>query len=303
MFTYLHFYPLLGLAPLLQCGCRSYPMLPWLLFIPNSESCMHRGLEEKQDLTEYVVTRWYRAPEIMLSCQVCAPVDPRSVVSWGNRHLHFNLCLLSRLANANYKLDQCNFYTTLSPSNTCAQQYSKAIDVWSVGCIFAELLNRRPIFPGDNYIHQLKLIQATLGTAIDCAQFGPLNSKLFSFYLHSLTKFHSEANPNSQGMWLLAHIIVSATAGSPTDQDLHFVTSGELLRARALHSLVYPHTLFFVHLRTNAHTRFDWHVCVAKARRFMKNQKFRKKQNFARLYPTAVADVNRLALSTPWFSR
>ena len=42
---------------------------------------MHRGLEEKQDLTEYVVTRWYRAPEIMLSCQVCAPVDPRSVVS------------------------------------------------------------------------------------------------------------------------------------------------------------------------------------------------------------------------------
>ena len=28
-----------------------------------------RGLHEQTDLTEYVVTRWYRAPEIMLSCQ------------------------------------------------------------------------------------------------------------------------------------------------------------------------------------------------------------------------------------------
>ena len=31
-----------------------------------------RGVEDEQagGLTEYVVTRWYRAPEIMLACQV-----------------------------------------------------------------------------------------------------------------------------------------------------------------------------------------------------------------------------------------
>lgn len=71
-----------------------------------------RGIHEESDLTEYVVTRWYRAPEIMLSCQ----------------------------------------------------QYSKAVDVWSVGCILAELIARKPLFPGDDYIHQLQLITQKIGT-------------------------------------------------------------------------------------------------------------------------------------------
>lgn len=38
------------------------------------------------------------------------------------------------------------------------KEYTKAIDVWSVGCIFAELLGRKPLFPGKDYIHQLNLI-------------------------------------------------------------------------------------------------------------------------------------------------
>ena len=72
-----------------------------------------RGVEDEQsgNLTEYVVTRWYRAPEIMLACQ----------------------------------------------------EYTKAIDVWSVGCIFAELLARQPLFPGEDYIAQLRLIYEKLG--------------------------------------------------------------------------------------------------------------------------------------------
>lgn len=67
------------------------------------------------ELTEYVVTRWYRAPEIMLACR----------------------------------------------------KYEKAIDIWALGCIFAELLGRKPLFPGDNYIHQLKLIVDVLGNPIE----------------------------------------------------------------------------------------------------------------------------------------
>jgi len=62
-------------------------------------------------LTEYVVTRWYRAPEIMLACQ----------------------------------------------------EYSFPVDVWSVGCIFAELLRRKPYFPGENYTDQLSIITEKLG--------------------------------------------------------------------------------------------------------------------------------------------
>lgn len=69
------------------------------------------GDDTSADLTEYVVTRWYRAPEIMLACN----------------------------------------------------GYTKAIDVWSVGCIFAELLARAPLFPGDDYLQQLRLICEKMG--------------------------------------------------------------------------------------------------------------------------------------------
>ena len=31
-----------------------------------------------------------------------------------------------------------------------AKHYSTPVDVWSVGCIFAEMINQRPLFPGDS---------------------------------------------------------------------------------------------------------------------------------------------------------
>ena len=72
-----------------------------------------RGVKDmKLHLTEYVVTRWYRAPEIMLACR----------------------------------------------------EYTLAIDIWSVGCIFAEMLGRKPLFPGEDYLHQLRLIAEIVGT-------------------------------------------------------------------------------------------------------------------------------------------
>jgi len=62
--------------------------------------------ESAAPLTEYVVTRWYRAPEIMLAMRA----------------------------------------------------YTKAVDVWAVGCILAELIRRKPLFPGSDYMDQLKMI-------------------------------------------------------------------------------------------------------------------------------------------------
>jgi len=38
------------------------------------------------------------------------------------------------------------------------------VDVWAVGCIFAEMLARKPLFPGKDYLHQLRLILNFLGT-------------------------------------------------------------------------------------------------------------------------------------------
>lgn len=80
-------------------------------------------------MTEYVATRWYRAPEIMLTFKQYTKVSvPLSV--WGR-----------------------------TPTVT-----RQAIDVWSVGCILAEMLSGKPLFPGRDYHHQLTLILDVLGT-------------------------------------------------------------------------------------------------------------------------------------------
>jgi serine/threonine protein kinase len=44
------------------------------------------------------------------------------------------------------------------------KQYSTPVDMWSVGCIFAELVMSRPLFPGDSEIDELFKIFRTLGT-------------------------------------------------------------------------------------------------------------------------------------------
>lgn len=61
-------------------------------------------------MTEYVVTRWYRAPELLLG-----------------------------------------------------STYGEGVDLWAAGCIFAEMLGRKPLFPGETYVHQLQLIMNVLG--------------------------------------------------------------------------------------------------------------------------------------------
>ncbi len=65
---------------------------------------MARGINQDESseahklfMTQYVATRWYRAPELMMS----------------------------------------------------VVEYTAAIDVWSVGCIFAEMLGRKQLFPGE----------------------------------------------------------------------------------------------------------------------------------------------------------
>jgi cell division cycle 2-like len=42
--------------------------------------------------------------------------------------------------------------------------YDAAVDIWSLGCIFAELLTREPLFQGKNEVDQLAKIFSLLGT-------------------------------------------------------------------------------------------------------------------------------------------
>lgn len=45
-----------------------------------------------------------------------------------------------------------------------ARYYSTAVDIWSVGCILAELMLRIPYLPGESDMDQLKTIFRALGT-------------------------------------------------------------------------------------------------------------------------------------------
>ncbi|GJN18857.1 hypothetical protein PR202_gb06064 [Eleusine coracana subsp. coracana] len=46
-----------------------------------------------------------------------------------------------------------------------ARHYSTPVDVWSVGCIFAEMVNQKPLFPGDSEIDELfKIFSRIMGT-------------------------------------------------------------------------------------------------------------------------------------------
>ncbi|GMM37373.1 mitogen-activated protein kinase [Saccharomycopsis crataegensis] len=72
------------------------------------------GLARVQDpqMTGYVSTRFYRAPEIMLT--------------W--------------------------------------QKYDTKVDIWSAACIFSEMIESKPLFPGNDHVHQFSIITELLGT-------------------------------------------------------------------------------------------------------------------------------------------
>ena len=62
-------------------------------------------------MTDYISTRWYRAPELLFG----------------------------------------------------SEDYTTAVDVWSIGCIFAELLTRSAFLPGTDTEHQLQIIIEMIG--------------------------------------------------------------------------------------------------------------------------------------------
>jgi len=95
-----------------------------------------RTTSETDFMTEYVVTRWYRAPELLLNCS----------------------------------------------------EYTAAIDIWSVGCIFMEILKREPLFPGKDYVQQLRLITELIGSPDD-SDLGFLRSDNARRYIRQLPQF------------------------------------------------------------------------------------------------------------------
>ncbi|CAK8579729.1 unnamed protein product [Lathyrus sativus] len=88
--------------------------------------------------TDYVATRWYRAPEL------------------------------------------CGSFFS---------KYTPGIDIWSIGCIFAEMLIGRPLFPGKNVVHQLDLMTDLLGTPPP-ESIARIRNEKAKRYLNSMRKKH-----------------------------------------------------------------------------------------------------------------
>ena len=51
-----------------------------------------------------------------------------------------------------------------SPEVLLGTSYATPVDIWSCGCIFAELFTRKPLFPGQYEVDQLAKIFGVLGT-------------------------------------------------------------------------------------------------------------------------------------------
>lgn len=64
-----------------------------------------------------------------------------------------------------YTYIQSRFYR--SPEVILGLSYGTPIDMWSLGCILAELYTGYPLFPGENEVEQLACIMELLGTPSD----------------------------------------------------------------------------------------------------------------------------------------
>lgn len=70
-----------------------------------------------------------------------------------------------------------------------SKYYGFSIDIWSLGCIFAEMSNKKPLFSGDSEIDQLFRIFKKLGTP-DCSKWPDL--KKLSDYNPEFPKWKKE---------------------------------------------------------------------------------------------------------------
>jgi serine/threonine protein kinase len=102
-------------------------------------------------------------------------------------------------------------------------KYSTPVDMWSIGCIFAEMVTKEPLFPGDSEIDELYRIFRALGTPNDTVWPGvsqlPNYKETFpKWNARALSEILPEFSPlaldlisvNDSLFWLLIYVCVTS---------------------------------------------------------------------------------------------
>lgn len=83
------------------------------------------------------------------------------------------------------------------------RQYSTGVDMWSVGCIFAEMGTRKPLFPGDSEIDEIFKIFKLLGTPTEAEWPGVTSFPDFKESFPKWERKHEEELVNADGIKVL----------------------------------------------------------------------------------------------------
>ncbi|WJX67865.1 Mitogen-activated protein kinase 19 [Trifolium repens] len=200
------------------------------------ESDLHQVIKANDDLTrehqQFFLYQMLRALKFMHTANV----------------YHRDLKPKNILANANCKLKVCDFGLARvafndTPTTTfwtdyvatrwyrapelCGSffaKYTPAIDIWSIGCIFAEVLTGKPLFPGKSVVHQLDLITDLLGTPPPEIISGVRNEKARKYLMEMRKKLpvpfeRKFPNADPLALRLLQRLLAFDPKDRPTAQE------------------------------------------------------------------------------------
>jgi cyclin-dependent kinase-like len=128
------------LCPHSRYVCPSSSHTIWLINLIPYLACLSLA-GPGEIYTDYVATRWYRSPELLVG-------DPNYGVVCASLQAQLSICL--------HNVEFLCFVFG------CIQ----AVDMWALGCLFFEMLTSEPLFPGDSDLDQLHHILRCFGSFV-----------------------------------------------------------------------------------------------------------------------------------------
>uniref|UniRef100_A0A6Q2YKV1 mitogen-activated protein kinase n=1 Tax=Esox lucius TaxID=8010 RepID=A0A6Q2YKV1_ESOLU len=189
--VYLFYQLLRGLKYIHSAGIIHRDLKPGNIAV--NENCELKILDfglarhAESEMTGYVVTRWYRSPEI--------------IFNW--------------------------------------MHYSQSVDLWSAGCILAEMITGQVLFPGNDSIDQLKRILSVTGTSVLTQCYFMLSLPLIASNVLTVSLFVSLSPSICPSFFLSPSLSLCPPLSVPLSSSLPLCLSVPLYL-----SLFLPHSLF-----------------------------------------------------------